>query len=73
MRLGGNGKEFINNHGIKGCHAEGAFSYYGIEENKKNAHRYPLVAPFYRPNGYDCGITKNIKLLVNYRNLLRCC
>ena len=62
LQLGGNGKKFIGNHAIKGCHAEGNISYYGIEKTERDKHRTNLDKPFYRPIGYDCGST-TIKIL----------
>ena len=61
LQFGGNGKEFIGNHGIKGCHAKDEMAYYGIEEKNINKHRRLLVKSVYRPLGYDCGtlLTKN--------------
>ena len=59
LQLGGNGKEFIDNHATKGCHAEGGFAYYGIYENGQREHRQSLDPPLYRPNGYDCSIIFN--------------
>ena len=56
LQLGGNGKEFIDNHATKGCHAETGFAYYGIYEDDQNEHRKSLTPPLYRPNGYDCSI-----------------
>ena len=53
--MGGNGKAFIGNYDIRGCHAQGRFAYYGIDWKEKDSHRKFLIKPFYRPNGYDCG------------------
>ena len=68
--MGGNGKEFIGNHGIKGCHAEGGFAYYGVENDEKNLHRSFLVIPFHRPNGYDCGRASNLNQLINVADII---
>ena len=64
LQLGGNGKDFIGDYTIKGCHAEGEFAYYGIEDEFVREHRKFLTAPFYRPNGYDCGNVLNIQFMV---------
>ena len=56
LQIGGNGKQFLGDHEIKGCHADNSSAYYGIEKTDKNKHRTMLAKPFYRPIGYDCGI-----------------
>ena len=57
--MGGNGKDFEADHEIKGCHAESGFAYYGTYEHSALEHRKSVSPPFYRPNGYDCGIILN--------------
>ena len=64
LRLGDGDKDFIGNHGIKGCHAKRNEAYYGIEETDINKHRTTLVKPFYRPLGYDCGIHLDLKVIL---------
>ena len=61
LQLGGNGKDFIGNHAIKGCHAKGNVSYYGIEKFERDKFRTTLDQSYYRPIGYDCG-SKNYKI-----------
>ena len=70
LQLGDDGKDFIGNHGLKGCHAKRNVAYYGIEETDINKHRTTLVKPFYRPLGYDCGIHLYIKVIFHAFNLL---
>ena len=60
--MGGNGKDFEADHEIKGCHAENGFAYYGTYEHSALEHRRSASPPFYRPNGYDCGIVLNKKI-----------
>ena len=64
LRLGDGDKDFIGNHGIKGCHAKRNEAYYGIEETHINKHRTTLVKPFYRPLGYNCGIHLDLKVIL---------
>ena len=58
LQLGDVDKEFIGNHQVKGCYAIEGNAFFGTEGSKPN-HRKSLLAPLYRPNGYDCGNMKN--------------
>ena len=59
LQLGDADKEFIGNHSVKGCYAIEGKAFFGTE-GFKFEHRKSLLAPFYRPNGYDCGNMKNM-------------
>ena len=69
LQLGGNGTKFIGNYDVKGCHVERGIVYYGIEEDI-HEHRKFINAPFYRPNGYDCGSIFGL-LIIYYEKILK--
>ena len=55
LQIGHDGKDFIGDYDIKGCHAEGKTAYFGMGGNGSIDSRSSLIKPTFRPNGFDCG------------------
>ena len=55
LQLGDSENDFIANHPIKGCYAIEGKAFFGMGGSKVE-HRKSILRPFFRPNGYDCGI-----------------
>lgn len=55
LQIGDVGSDFIGNYSIKGCHAKARRAFFGIDGNIIE-HQISLIKPYFRPNGYDCGI-----------------
>ena len=54
LQIGDDVHEFIGDYSIKGCHSKDGTSFFGVGGSIVD-HQKSLVAPNYRPNGYDCG------------------
>ena len=55
MQIGDDEHNFIGDYPIKGCHSKADRVFFGISSNIID-HQMSLVDPYFRPNGYDCGI-----------------
>ena len=55
MQIGDDDHDFIGDYQIKGRHSKAGRVFYGNSSNIIE-HQMSLVAPYFRPNGYDCGI-----------------